>query len=159
MTPPFQYGQQQSRTPQIGRTLMGQHQQPQGQQYGQSAAHMPSQANAYGAHGTMPAQHAPAQPSPMTMHTQGGGAQPFADGGVVQPQAPSRLQALWQSLFGRNALQQAAGQGSQAPPPAPPPEGQDTSAVARAAQESARRMEAAKAAQGKPPMACGGVVE
>ncbi len=78
-----------------------------------------------------------------------------ADGAVVSPQGqpaapPSRLQALWQSLFGRNALQQAAQQGSQAPPPMPPPENQDTSVVAKAAAEAGRRMEAEKAARSQP---------
>ncbi len=85
----------------------------------------------------------------------------FADGGIVSPpatQPTSRLQSLWQSLFGRNVLQQAASQGSQAPPPMPPPESQDTSVVRRAADEAGRRMQAERAAQGKPQMCNGGIV-
>lgn len=86
-----------------------------------------------------------------------------ADGGVIAPGAPtpqpqSRLAALWQNLFGRNALAKAAEQGSQAPPPSPPPEAQDTSAVRRAAEDAGRRMEAVKAAQSRPPMCNGGIV-
>jgi hypothetical protein len=65
-----------------------------------------------------------------------------ADGAVVAP--PSIGQRIYDFLFGRKALQQAA---AQSPPPMPQQD--DISAVRLAAEDAGRRMQAAK--QQMPP--------
>ncbi len=76
------------------------------------------------------------------------------------PPEPSRWSKLYDTLFGRKALQQAARTGD-APPPSPVQPDADISGVRQAAIDAAARMQKAKDAnKGVAPkeFACGGVV-